>query len=231
MRRAYPNADAIVAVSDGVADDLATLLGIDRIRISRIYNPVVTPRLSILAERPLNHPWFAPTQPPVVLGAGRLIKQKDFVTLIHAFSIVHKRRPARLLIIGEGDDRQSLQALVKQLGLEADVALPGYVENPFQYMRRAAVFVLSSRWEGLPTVLLEAMACGTPVVSTDCPSGPREILEGGRHGMLVAMGEPLLLARAIETQIEGPAIPTAIQRARSFSVEAAVDRYRTVLGL
>jgi glycosyltransferase involved in cell wall biosynthesis len=231
MRRAYRKADAIVAVSDGVADDLALLVGIDRSRITRIYNPVVTPRLVELAESPLNHPWFAPAQPPVVLGAGRLTAAKDFATLIKAFALLRNRRPARLMILGEGLERRNLQALATNLGVEAEFALPGFVDNPFQYMRRAAVFVLSSRWEGFGNVLVEAMACGTAVVGTDCPHGPREILEGGRHGALIAAGDPALLAGGIEAELNRPPRPTAIQRARAFSVDIALERYGTLLGL
>lgn len=231
MRPTYRKADAIVAVSDGVADDLSSLLGLERSRITRIYNPVVTPRLNLLAEQPLNHPWFMPGQPPVVLGAGRLTSAKDFPTLLQAFAAVRARRPARLVILGEGEERPRLQALARVLAIEAHLEMPGYTSNPYQYMKRAAVFVLSSRWEGLGNVLVEAMACGTPVVSTDCPNGPREILEGGRHGALVAPADPMALAHAIEAQLDTPASSTAIQRAQAFSADTAVSRYMTVLGL
>lgn len=231
MRRAYPRADAIVAVSDGVADDLSSLLGLERSRITRIYNPVVTPRLDILASQPLDHPWFAPGQPPVVLGVGRLTFAKDFSTLIHAFATVRARRPVRLVILGEGEERQSLQGLARDLGVTADFELPGFAGNPYQYMKRAAMFVLSSRFEGLGNALVEAMACGTAVVSTDCPNGPREILEDGRHGTLVAVADPVALAEAIEAQLDAPVRPTAIQRAQAFSAAEAVSRYAAVLGL
>ncbi len=231
MRRAYRKADAIVAVSEGVADDLALLIGIDRSRITRIYNPVVTPRLAELADKALNHPWFAPAQPPVVMAAGRLTAAKDFATLVRAFALVRERRPARLVILGEGSERGNLQALARDLGVEADFALLGFVDNPFQYMRRAAVFVLSSRWEGFGNVLVEAMACGTAVVGTDCPHGPREILEGGRHGTLIAAGDPALLAHAIEAEFDRPARSTARHRAEAFSVDVALESYGTMLGL
>jgi glycosyltransferase involved in cell wall biosynthesis len=231
MRRTFAKADAIVAVSDGVADDLASCIGIDRSRITRIYNPIVSPRLAIFAQRPVNHPWFTSAQPPIVLGAGRLTAAKDFATLIRAFAVVRNQRRARLVILGEGEERQSLQSLAKDLGVDADFALPGFVDNPYQYMRRAAVFVLSSKWEGFGNVLVEAMACGTAVVSTDCPNGPREILEGGLHGTLIPVGDPMLLARAIEAQLDMPAKSTVLQRAEAFSVDIALDRYRAALGL
>ena len=231
MRPAYPRADAVIAVSDGVADDLATLIGLDRKRIIRIYNPVVTPELLERAAEPLEHPWFGSGKSPVILGAGRLIKQKDFATLVRAFARVRERHESRLMIVGEGGDKEDLRALARSLGVEADVSFPGFVDNPYPYMKNSSMFALSSQWEGLPTVLLEAMACGTPVVSTDCPSGPREILEGGRHGALVPVGDPEALARAIAAQLGKPAVPTAILRAREFSLEAAVHGYREVLDL
>jgi glycosyltransferase involved in cell wall biosynthesis len=231
MRRAYRKADAIVAVSEGVAEDLVSLLGIDRSWITLIYNPVVSPQLAVLAERPVNHPWFASVQRPVVLAAGRLTASKDFVTLIRAFAEVRKHRPVRLMILGEGEERRNLQALATDLRVDDDFALPGFVDNPYQYMKRAAVFVLSSQWEGFGNVLVEAMACGTAVVSSDCPSGPREILEGGRHGTLIPAADPILLARAIEAQLDMPLKSTVVQRAESFGVDIALDRYAAALGI
>jgi glycosyltransferase involved in cell wall biosynthesis len=230
MRCSYGMADAIVAVSDGVADDLSSLIGIDRARITRIYNPVVSPQLKLLAEEPLEHAWFSEGQPPVVLGVGRLTPAKDFATLVRAFAAVHRRRPARLLILGEGEERPRLAALVHELGIAADTSLPGFIDNPYRFMKRAAVFALSSRWEGFGNVLVEAMACGAPVVSTDC-DGPREILQEGRHGRLTAIGDPVALARAIEAQLERPDRSTLIERAESFNVDAALDQYRAVLQL
>jgi glycosyltransferase involved in cell wall biosynthesis len=231
MRRAYPRADGIVAVSEGVADDLAAYIGVDRSRITPIYNPIVTERLTALAQEPLNLPGFGSSDPPVVLGAGRLTAQKDFESLVRAFAEVRRRRPARLVILGEGEERRKLQALARELGVEADIHLPGYVDNPYPYMKRAGVFVLCSRWEGFGNVLVEAMACGTPVVSTDCPDGPREILEGGRHGRLVPVADPPALARAIEAQLDAPACPTAVRRAHDFTADAALVKYRKVLEL
>ncbi|MGH8223105.1 MAG: glycosyltransferase [Woeseiaceae bacterium] len=230
MRRTYRTADAVVAVSDGVADDLAALTGIDRSSITRIYNPVVTPRLAQLAEERLEHSWFSAGQPPVVLGVGRLTPAKDFRTLVRAFAVVRERRPVRLLILGEGEERQRLEALVRTVGIGADVSLPGFVDNPYRYMKQASVFVLSSRWEGFGNVLVEAMACGTPIVSTDC-DGPREILQGGRHGKLTAIGDPSALARAIEIQLDEPSNSTVIERAQAFTVDAALDEYRAVLAI
>jgi glycosyltransferase involved in cell wall biosynthesis len=187
VQRTYLWADAIVAVSDGVADELSLITSIPRKDIMTIYNPIVTSELQRKAQVPLDHPWFTPGAPPVVLGAGRLRVQKDFPTLIRAFVRARAVRKIRLMILGGGKDERrdaqykaQLLALADQLGVADDVALPGFVENPFAYMARASVFVLSSAWEGFGNVIVEALACGCPVVSTDCPSGPAEILENGK---------------------------------------------------
>lgn len=228
MRWTYPQAGAVVAVSEGVADDLACAIGLERSRVEVIYNPVVTPSLIERADEPLGHTWFEPGQPPVILGVGRLIPPKDFVTLIRAFAQVHARRPARLMILGEGDERARLEALVRELKIDADVSLPGFMANPYKYMKRAAVFVLSSRYEGLPTVLIEAMALNTPVVATACPSGPREILEDGRWGRLVPVGSNDALAASIIEALKVPGA-SAHERARAFGIDEATDKYLRIL--
>jgi glycosyltransferase involved in cell wall biosynthesis len=226
----YRAAQGVVAVSDGVADDFANVTGFRRSSIRTIYNPVVTSGFSALAESPVNDPWFAVGEPPVVLGVGRLTTQKDFPTLLHAFARVRSQRPARLLILGEGDKRTELEALAQQLGLTSDVRLPGYVDNPYAYMRRCAVFVLSSAYEGLPNALIEAMASGAPVVSTDCPSGPAEILERGRYGCLVPIGDADAMAQAILTTLQNaPDTASTRHRAKMFSLEASARQYLDLL--
>ena len=177
---------------------------------------------------PFDHPWFAPGAPPVILGAGRLTEQKDFPTLIRAFALVRKKHPARLMILGEGEERSKLETLVQELGLEKEVSLPGFVDNPYKYMKRAAVFVLSSRWEGFPNVLVEAMALGTPVVSTDCPNGPAEILENGKWGELVPVGETQSLASAVLRtldRVDVVRVKGAAERADQFRVESIIREY------
>jgi glycosyltransferase involved in cell wall biosynthesis len=226
----YRMAQGVVAVSDGVADDFTRVTGFPRACIRTIYNPVLTPELRALARAPLSHPWFVTGDPPVVLGVGRLAAQKDFPTLIQAFARVRSQRPARLLILGDGEKRSALIRLVQTLGLAADVSLPGYVDNPFAYLRRCSVFVLSSAYEGLPSVLIEAMACGVPVVSTDCPSGPAEILEGGRYGRLVPVGDVDAMAAAISATLqEIPDTAATRHRAEAFSVEASAAQYLDLL--
>jgi len=221
----YPRADAIVAVSRDMAVDLARSIGVPSDRVEVILNPVISPDMAERAAASLEHPWFAPGEPPVVLGIGRLQPQKDFATLIRAIALVRKERPVRLLVLGEGPDRPELEALVSELGLAEDVQLPGFVENPYAYLARAAVFALSSVYEGLPTVLIEALALGTPVVSTDCPNGPREILDDGRLGRLVPIGQPAVLAAAIATSLAEPQAPVADERLAPYRQAAAVENY------
>jgi len=230
MRYLYPRADALIAVSQGVADDLVTTLGLNPSRVRVIYNPVVTDQLLQQASEPLIHPWFAKGQPPVILGAGRLVLQKDFATLIRAFAGVRRQAHVRLVILGEGELRSELEMLVRELGLQGDVALPGFVDNPFPFMARAAVFALSSAWEGLPNVLIQAMALGTPVVSTDCPSGPREILKGGEYGKLVAVGDDRALAEAIQRVLELPRYNLITDWVKPFREPFVTTQYLHALG-
>lgn len=228
----YSWADAIAPVSEGVAEDLTHLARRPLKQMHVIYNPVVTPQLFEKANEPVKHDWFATDAPPVILGVGRLNLQKDFPTLIRAFALVRQQTSARLMILGEGEERPQLKALIEELGLSADIALAGFASNPYALMSKAAVFVLSSVYEGLPTVLIEAMAVGTPVVSTDCPSGPREILDGGKYGGLAPVGDVEALAQAIMTQLTSPKNPAAAQqRSQSFSLETAVNKYLKPIAL
>jgi glycosyltransferase involved in cell wall biosynthesis len=223
-------AGQIVAVSLGAADDFSRMSGIPRDRIKVIYNPVLGPSLYQAAAEPLEHPWFQTGQPPVVLGIGRLTAQKDFPNLIRAFALVRKKRDARLVILGEGEERPALKELMRSLDLERHVAMPGVLRNPYAYMKRAALFALSSAWEALPTVLIEALACGCPVASTDCPSGPREILQNGRLGRLVPVGNAETLAEAILAGLQGgfPNVATEVDL-RPFTFEAATDAYEQLI--
>jgi len=228
--RWFAEADAVIAVSKAIAEDIAQHTGVARHRIRTIYNPVFTEDLIAKASAHLAHPWFAEGGPPVILGVGRLAAHKDFPTLIRAFAVVRNRRPARLVILGEGSLRWDLTTLAQSLGIAADIDMPGYVSNPLAWMSRASVFVLSSSCEGLPGVLIEAMAAGCRVVSTDCPSGPAEILENGAYGRLVPVGDHVALAEAIATTLDAPHDPQGLMaRAADFSVNRAVDEYLEVL--
>jgi glycosyltransferase involved in cell wall biosynthesis len=229
-RRTFPWADAWIAISEGVADDAARVTGIPRERIVAIHNPMLTPALRERATARIEHPWLAAGSAPVVIAAGRLVVQKDFATLIRAFARVRARRRVRLLILGEGPLRGALEQLAGEAGVAADVRFAGRVANAPAWMARAAVFVLSSAWEGFGRVLVEALAVGCPVVSTDCPSGPREILDGGAFGPLVPVGDDTALAAAIESVLDRPPDRTLLmQRAEVFSLERGVDRYLEVL--
>jgi glycosyltransferase involved in cell wall biosynthesis len=176
--------------------------------------------------------WFKSQAIPVILSAGRLVKEKDYETLIRAFAMVRKKRPARLAILGEGAERNSLLELTERLGIKEDVALLGFKTNPYVYMARATVFVLSSTVEGLPNVIVEAMAVGTPIVSTDCKSGPREILDDGKYGILVPVGDADALAKAIEKQLDEPTDKELLlKRSEDFSLEKVIDQFLEIAGL
>ena len=229
VRRTYPWADAIIPISHGVARDLSSLGRIPLAEMNVIHNPAYSEEIPERAAEPLDHPWFRSSK-PVILGVGSLTKQKDFEALIRAFREVHSTVDARLVILGEGDRRDDLQRLICELDLEPVVEMPGFVDNPFKYMRRADVFVLSSRWEGFGNVVVEALACGTPVVSTDCPSGPAEILVDGEYGTLVPVGEPDAIADAVlETLASPPDERLLRRRAEQFGVKRIADQYLDML--
>ena len=230
VRWCYGWANGIVAVSRGVADDLASTIGLPRESIRVIYNPVVVPELFELAKEPVDHPWLRAGKPLVVLSVGRLTAAKDYPTLLRAFSQVIKARTVRLIIMGEGEGRAGLEAMVRDLGLEDVVSLPGFAKNPYAYMSKADVFVLSSAWEGFGNVLVEAMAVGTPVVATDCPHGPAEILENGKFGCLVPVGNVEALAEEIAATLDGSANSEALQqRAKEFSYDDIADQYLEIM--
>jgi len=231
MRWLYPRADGIVAVSEGVADDLARYANLPRNQIDVIYNPFDIARIQMLAREPLDHPWFASGQPPIVLGVGRLTEAKDFPTLLRSFAIIKRtQRPMRLMILGEGELRGELEVLAQSLGLTADeFSMPGFVTNPFAYYSRCGLFVLSSRWEGLPSVLIEAMIAGSQVVATDCPSGPREILENGLWGELVPVGDFDALSAAIIKCMDPENIIDTSHRVCEFEGRKIIESYLKIL--
>jgi glycosyltransferase involved in cell wall biosynthesis len=231
-RRFYKRADAIVAVSEGVKSDLAAVLRLPSERIDVIYNPSVIEQV-VRAEARLDveHPWFQGQQVPTLLAVGRLTAQKDYPTLLRAFAKLRKEKQSRLVILGEGEDRSSLESLTRELGIDEDVSLPGFAGNPFAYMARATVFVMSSRWEGLPTVLVEALCCGVPVVSTDCPSGPREILNDPRCSRLVPVSDVDALYSALSAALDGELQKPDRGSWQPFEMNTITDRYlATMLG-
>ena len=225
-----PAADFVVSVSDGVSQDLCSVVPAISHNVKTIGNPVVWPDHASKASASVDHPWFCDISTPVILSVGRLMPAKDHATLLRAFAQVVASRPSRLVILGEGPERRNLTALSERLGISQHIELPGFHGNPFAYMSKSSVFVLSSKYEGLPTVLIEAMASGTPVVSTDCRSGPTEILEGGKWGRLVPVGDWKNMADAILETMDNPIPPDRlISRAQVFSAGAAIDRYLEVL--
>lgn len=226
----YRYADSVVAVSEGVAKDISQWSGIPRDRIEVIYNPIVTEDMMCDDHAPPNHPWFTEDRSPVILSAGRFVSQKDFPTLIRAFNQLQQEHEVKLVIIGDGEKREDLITLVNDISLNDHISLPGFVDNPYSYMSHADAFVLSSIWEGFGNVLVEAMACGTPVVSTDCPSGPAEILEDGKYGPLVSVGDHESLASAISTTLDTPTAHERLrERARDFSTNNISNKYEKIL--
>ncbi|MGE5155723.1 MAG: glycosyltransferase [Bdellovibrio bacteriovorus] len=232
MGRLYPFADQVIVTSAGVADDMAAYTGLPRDRIRVVPSPVV-PEMLFTARLPRpDHPWLGDPAAPLILSAGELCRRKGFDTLIRAFARVRAHRPCRLMILGRGGARDGLLELAGELGVGADLALPGYAPDPYGYMAHADLFAFSSRWEGLGFVLIEALAVGTPVVSTDCPSGPREILQDGRYGRLVPVDDAAALAEALIATLEHPLPPESLREAaRPYGVEAATDAYLDTMGL
>ncbi len=239
-KRLLPRATAIVANSQGAAKDLQRHIPKIAGRVQVVYNPVVWPDVAEQAAQPVEHPWFynrgfsnpgvCDPDIPVVLSVGRLTVQKGHSTLLRAFAETLQSRRARLVVLGEGPERPNLLRLAQELGISGAVDFPGFRVNPFAYMARARLFALSSIYEGFPNVLVQAMACGTPVVSTDCPSGPGEILEGGKWGRLVPVNDSHSLAKAMLDTLERP-LPASslIARAGVFSAESSIDAYQRII--
>jgi glycosyltransferase involved in cell wall biosynthesis len=228
----YPFADQVIVTAAGVADDMADYTGLARRLIRVVPSPVVPGRLfTQVLPRPA-HPWFGDPGWPLILSAGELCGRKGFDTLLRGFALVRGKRPCRLMILGQGGARESLLALAAELGVAGDFALPGFVPQPYAWMAHASLFAFTSRWEGLGFVLIEALAVGTPVVSTDCPSGPSEVLDGGRFGPLVPVDDHQALAAAMLTTLDAP-LPaeTLRQAARPYEIEASTDAYLDAFGL
>ncbi|MGK7935217.1 MAG: glycosyltransferase [Xenococcaceae cyanobacterium] len=230
MKWLYPQADAIVGVSQAVSRDLEQGLSLPTDAVKTIYNPVVDRELLAKKDDSVDRPWFQDQTIPVILAVGRFTEQKDFPTLLRAFALLRQKMTARLMILGEGELRPELETMVKQLDLTESVSLPGFVSNPYAYMSHASAFVLSSRWEGLPTALIEAMACGCPVVATDCPSGPKEILAEGRYGELAPVGDVEALSAALVRTLQNPPPRELfVDRAKDFETQNSVAEYLSLI--
>ena len=232
MKYLYPYADNIIVTSEGVADDMAEYTGLARELIEVAPCPVVSEELFHASQPRPDHPWFNKGEHPVILGVGELSMRKDFTTLVRAFAKVSAEQPCRLVILGRGKQRDQLLALAKKLGVADDIDLPGFKPNPYSYMAHAALLAFTSRWEGLGFVLIEALAIGTPVVSTDCPSGPSEILAGGRYGPLVPVGDVEAVAKAILNTLNHPLSRTVLQEAAlPYEIEQSTSAYLRAMGL
>lgn len=232
MRIVYPLAEAIVCVSKGVAEDLLKIIhNSDKIRI--IYNPITNKEIYKLAEESVDHFWFSDSEIPIIIMIGRLTKIKDYPNLLKAFKLIVEKRSARLVILGEGSEEEKIKLFSHKLGLSDNILFLGFQKNPYKYMKKAEVFVLSSFHEGFGNVLVEAMACGTPVISTDCMSGPGEIIENGENGILVPVANPEALAEAILKILDNSFLIDKLskqgkKRAEYFSIEKSVKKYEEI---
>jgi glycosyltransferase involved in cell wall biosynthesis len=232
QQRLFAQSDGIIANSRDAAADLSAFLNIPLERISVLPNPTVAPDLLNFVHEPVDHPWLKPGSPPVVMGAGRLGRAKDFPTLLKAFARLRRDRVCRLMILGQGRQAEKLKSLATELGIQDDFDLPGFVDNPYAFLARASLFVLSSLWEGCPNVLIEALAVGIPAVATDCPSGPREILAEGRYGRIVAPGDAEALAEAMAATLENPPPSEFLREAvRPYTLENSSRAYLKSFGL
>jgi glycosyltransferase involved in cell wall biosynthesis len=226
IRIFYPAAHHVVTVSEGIGEDLKQLSPRLKSKTQVVHNPVIDQEIFQKAKAPVSHPWLADEEVPVILGVGRLSREKNFDLLLRAFAKVCAVRDARLMLLGDGPKREHLERLVNKLQIEDQVDMLGFVDNPYPYMADASLLVVSSIFEGLPTVIIEALACGCPVVSTDCPSGPREILGDGTWGELAPVDDEEALADAMLDSLAGSHDPNQLQeRAWDFSVEKSIDRY------
>ncbi|WP_424005029.1 glycosyltransferase (plasmid) [Haloarcula salina] len=225
--RLLPSADRVIAVSEGVSDSLVEQMSLRADDVTVLHNPIEIERVRERARRPVDHRWIEDDGLQVILFVGRLDSQKDLETWLRSFARVHEARPdTRAVVAGQGPLRDDLRETAAQMGLGDVVSIPGYVDNPYRFMEQASAFLLTSRFEGLPTVLIEAMACGCPVVSTDCPSGPREILADGQYGRLTPVGDPTEIATAVEETLDEETDTTALRRrADDFSPGEVLDDY------
>jgi glycosyltransferase involved in cell wall biosynthesis len=230
-RLLYPLAQAVVAVSKGVAESIVVIVHLPPERICTIHNAPIPGNLEELVRRTPESPWLLTRDVPVVVSVGRLVVQKDYPTLLRALAYMNEWQPVRLMILGEGPERGKLQELAASLGVSDRVSMPGFVENPYSYMGRADAFALSSLYEGFPSVLVEALACGARVVATDCRSGPAEILGGGRFGRLAPVGDARALGNAIQAALEDLDYrpDASVARAREYSVERAAESYLSLI--
>lgn len=227
MRRFYPEADSVISVSRCVQEDLAQLLAPMKANLGTIYNPIVVEHVRVNMSAPLTHPLTDHAEYKLVVASGRLVEQKNYPLLLHAFALASQERKLKLIILGEGGLKRSIQTLAQQLAVEDDLILPGHLLNPYPIMRQSDVFVTTSLWEGMPNVLLEAMACGCKTVALDCPCGPREILDHGKYGSLLPLAtNARQLAEVILAEVERSHDESAqLQHLQKFSLENSIQQH------
>lgn len=231
VRSLYPQADAVVCVSNAARQDFCKMFDLPSHKVHCIYNPLDVGRVREMAKQPIAHDAFPRNGAPVIVAVGRLTAAKDYPNLLRAFAKLRAQRTARLIILGVGEEEENLKTLSSELGLDNEVVFVSFQENPFAWIRASDLYVLSSRWEGLPGALLEALACGARVVSTDCPTGPREILEDGKWGSLVPVNDPGALALTMAAALDDPSPPDSVRRAEDFRAQYAIDRYEVLMTL
>lgn len=224
-------AEKVIVTSDAMANELHALSNVEKDKIEVIHNPVPVEVIKEKSLHTIEHPWFKVGEPPVILSVGRLVAVKDFQTLIQAFTIVQKNIPARLMILGEGPLREELEQLIANLGVGDTVQMPGFICNPYQYMKHAKTYALSSMWEGFPNGMIEAMACGAAIVATDCEGGTSEILEHGKWGKLVPVGDEAAMAKAILETLAADNLPNVLERVDSFSIQSIREKYINTFGV
>jgi len=232
IEKTYPLVSKIVTVSKYIEQDTIKIINIEKNKVQTIYNPIMAKNIIKQSLVNLDHDWFSSESPPVILSVGRFTKVKDFATLLHSFKLLREKINARLIILGEGEQRDNLISLAKELGIEKDVQMPGFVENPYQYMARSKVFILTSIYEGFGNVLVEALGCGTSVISTNCPGGVSEILDNGKYGSLVPIGSAELISAELFNVINNEqevTLAERLKRAEVFTVEKITKEYMELI--
>lgn len=232
IRNLYPKSNAIIALSDGIRKDLIANFSINKENCNVIYNGTDLDNIQILSKEPVNHPWFNENI-PVIIACGRLTKQKNYPMLLKAMKIIKKNQSAQLLILGEGEERSKLELLAREFGILDSVDFLGFQKNPFKFMSKSTLFVLSSLWEGFGNVIVEAMACGVPIISTNCPSGPDEIITDGINGILIPVNDEKALSEAIMRLLKNNSLRKRLaeegrKRANDFRIEKMVAEYERV---
>lgn len=228
VRSLYKKTDGLIAVSKGVAESVARYAKIPNDSVKVVYNPVITEEMMKLSQESVTHPFFDQTE-PVMLAVGRLSSEKDYPTLIEAFKKVNQIKKAKLIIVGDGPEKSEIENKIHNLKLSDRVSLIGSSENPYPYFKKSNLYILSSIREGLPTTLIEALALKTPIVSTDAPSGPREILRDGKYGKLVPVKNVAALADAILETVNSDKINIPDEAIAPYKTEAAVENYLKIL--